>query len=67
MQVHQNYPLEKFNTFGIRAYAQFFSRFSSLEELRGILDENVYESRLILGGGSNILLTKDFEGFVLKK
>ncbi len=66
MQVHQNYPLEKFNTFGIRAYAQFFSRFSSLEELRGILDENVYESRLILGGGSNILLTKDFEGFVLK-
>lgn len=66
MQVHQNYPLEKFNTFGIRAYAHFFSRFSSLEELRGILDENVCESRLILGGGSNILLTKDFEGFVLK-
>lgn len=66
MQVHQNYPLQKYNTFKIAAKAKYFSKFSSAEELQELLDKKQAEPKLILGGGSNILLTKDFDGFVLK-
>ncbi|MEO6894217.1 MAG: UDP-N-acetylmuramate dehydrogenase [Ginsengibacter sp.] len=66
MQVHQNYSLQKFNTFGIKAQAKFFSTFSSPEELQELLNEKLTELKLVLGGGSNILFTNNFDGFVLK-
>ena len=66
MQVHQNYPLRKLNTFGINAFSKFFSSFSSAEELQELLKIQPGERRLILGGGSNILFTKNFDGFILK-
>jgi len=66
MQVHQNYPLQKYNTFRIEAFAKYFSKFSSAEELQEVLNQKVSETNLILGGGSNILVTKDFDGLVLK-
>ena len=66
MQVHTNYPLRKFNTFGINAHSKFFSKFSSKEELDELLTEKEIDTKLILGGGSNILFTKDFDGIVLK-
>ncbi len=70
MQFQQNYSLKNYNTFGIEVYAQYFSAFSSFEEL-DILFSN-YKSQttnhklLILGGGSNILFTKNYDGLVLK-
>jgi UDP-N-acetylmuramate dehydrogenase len=66
MQVHQNYSLRKFNTFGIEAIARFFSTFSSARELEDLLNIKEAEPKLILGGGSNILFTKNFDGLVLK-
>jgi UDP-N-acetylmuramate dehydrogenase len=66
MQVHQNYSLRKFNTFGIETIARFFSTFSSAGELQDLLNFKETESKLILGGGSNILFTKNFDGLVLK-
>lgn len=66
MQVHQNYPLQKYNTFRIAAYGKYFSIFSSADELAEVLKINTAETKLILGGGSNILFTKNFDGFVLK-
>lgn len=66
MQVHQNYPLRKLNTFGINVFSKFFSSFSSAEELQELLKIQPGEKRLILGGGSNILFTKNFDGFILK-
>ena len=64
--ISQNTSLKPFNTFGIDVKANRFSTFSSTEELNQILNENRNESLLILGGGSNLLLTKDFDGLVLK-
>ncbi len=64
--ISQNASLKPFNTFGIDVKANRFSTFSSTEELNQILKENKNESLLILGGGSNLLLTKDFDGLVLK-
>lgn len=67
MQVHQNFSLRPFNTFGIDAKARYFSSFNSLQELE-ILTTGAGKqfSQIILGGGSNILFTKDFDGYVFK-
>jgi UDP-N-acetylmuramate dehydrogenase len=65
MQIYRNYPLKKYNTFGIDAYTNYFADFKSLSDLEEAL--SVFHSPLlILGGGSNILFTKNFEGLVLK-
>ncbi len=68
MQVHQNYPLKKYNTFGIDVYAKYFAEFSSVYDLQMLFqsDRNPQQPTLILGGGSNILFTKNFDGLVLK-
>ena len=57
--------LKQYNTFGIDVKANLFDIFSTEEELKSQLN-NASEPVLILGGGSNILFTKDFEGTILK-
>lgn len=63
MNILQNISLKPYNTFGIDVTAKEFAVFRSAEELSELLSD---QNRLILGGGSNILLTKDFDGIVLK-
>ena len=63
--IQENISLKPFNTFGIEASTRYFGRFSSVEELNQILTSNKDKELLILGGGSNILLTKNFEGLTL--
>ena len=67
MQVYQNYSLKEYNTFGIAAIAKYFASFSSAEELEELLDtyKNI-PSKMVLGGGSNILFTRDYNGLVLQ-
>lgn len=65
MQVEKNISLKKYNSFGIEAYAAIFARFSNVEEAKDLLELNDGD-RMILGGGSNILFTKDFDGLVMK-
>lgn len=70
MQVHQNISLQQYNTFGIDVKAKLFADFSSLQKLQEILayarQLSPNTQKLILGGGSNLLFTKDVDGFVLK-
>jgi len=63
--IQENISLKPFNTFGIEAITRYFGRFSSVEELNQILTSNKDKELLILGGGSNILLTKNFDGLTL--
>lgn len=67
MQVHQNFSLKKYNTFRIDVYAKYFAEFSSVNGLQTLLEntKNI-SSRMILGGGSNVLFTKNFDGVILK-
>ena len=62
-----NYSLKNHNTFGIAVNAKFFSSFDSVIELKEILKTNLHQEEkfFILGSGSNILLTQDFDGFIL--
>jgi UDP-N-acetylmuramate dehydrogenase len=65
--MQNNISLKPYNTFGIDVNANRFSKFSSIDELISVLAQRKEEEPLlILGGGSNVLLTKSFEGLVLK-
>jgi UDP-N-acetylmuramate dehydrogenase len=68
MQILENFSLKKYNTFGMDVFAKYFSVFKSREELQTLLESfnEKYPTKLILGGGSNILLSKDVNGFVIK-
>ena len=61
----ENFSLQKLNTFGINVRAKQFAAFSSMDELGEILENKIY-NKLVLGGGSNILFTKNYDGLVLK-
>ena len=54
------------NTFGIDASAKRFSIIRDEKDITTVLDSNENEPVFILGGGSNILFTKDFDGLVIK-
>ena len=70
MQIQENFSLKRFNTFGIDAQARFFASFSDQNDLAALLTPDsrlpTHDSPLILGGGSNILLTGNINGWVLK-
>ncbi|HLP14310.1 MAG TPA: UDP-N-acetylmuramate dehydrogenase [Flavobacteriales bacterium] len=62
-----NKPLKSLNTFGIDAKAAQFAAFDSVNALVDLLKQVPANANLlILGGGSNLLFTRDFEGIVLK-
>ena len=65
--IKENYSLKNHNTFGIDVKAKYFATFNSEKELTKLLKSEIAQKELlfILGGGSNILLTKDFNGIVL--
>ncbi len=60
--------LRPFNTFGVDANAALYARIRSLEDLQRVLADRrvVGMPLLVLGGGSNVLFTQDFDGCVLK-
>lgn len=62
----ENASLKPFNTFGIDVNARYFTRFDSVSALKQILKDFQNLPLLVLGGGSNVLLTKHFDGLVLK-
>jgi UDP-N-acetylenolpyruvoylglucosamine reductase len=66
MQIQENISLKPYNTFGIDAIARQFAAFESRDELEILLDDHSSKSNFILGGGSNILFTKNIDGLVLK-
>lgn len=65
MKILKNQSLKKYNTFGIEVITKEFASFESVAELINILD-NTSSPLIILGGGSNILFTRNFEGLALK-
>jgi UDP-N-acetylmuramate dehydrogenase len=66
MQIHENFSLLPYNTFRIDVKARYFSAFSNIDELSELIGQKSRLTTLILGGGSNILFTKDYAGVVLK-
>jgi len=68
MKLLQNYSLKNLNTFGVDVSSKYFAEIFSELEIEELFNDNLIKSqkKLILGGGSNILFTKDFEGMIIK-
>lgn len=63
----ENFSLRSFNTFGLDCKTRYYQAFGSVEELQALLqDEKVKAGPLlVLGGGSNLLLTQNYPGVIL--
>jgi UDP-N-acetylmuramate dehydrogenase len=63
-----NYSLQHLNTFGIAALARQYLDITSLDQLAAVFADPALSAlpRLVLGGGSNLLFTRDFDGLVLR-
>ncbi len=68
MEFLEDYPLQNLNTFGLPARGRFFCRAESVDDLREALAfaEARKHPILLLGGGSNVVLTRDFPGLVVR-
>ncbi|MFP3833266.1 UDP-N-acetylmuramate dehydrogenase [Chryseobacterium sp. SIMBA_028] len=66
--MQENFSLKPYNTFGVDAKSKYFIEINNIEELKDALSFSRAQSLplLLLGGGSNILLTKDFDGLAIK-
>lgn len=67
MLIHWNKSLKTYNTFGIDARAKMLTSVESIEDLQRVLRQPKLkdELKMVVGGGSNILLTQDFPGLVI--
>jgi UDP-N-acetylmuramate dehydrogenase len=68
MNILENISLKPLNTFGIDSKARFFVEVKSEDELLQLLQQPSFRQHkhLILGGGSNLLFTSDFDGLVIR-
>jgi UDP-N-acetylmuramate dehydrogenase len=68
LQIQQNVSLKNFNTFGVEAKATFFAEINNPDELVELFMDPKWQqtSRLVIGGGSNLLLITDFDGLVIR-
>jgi len=67
MRIFENFSLKSHNTFGVEVSADYFVDIESERDLQELFSDErwINSPRLILGGGSNMLFTKDFEGLVI--
>jgi UDP-N-acetylmuramate dehydrogenase len=68
LQIQENVSLKNFNTFGVEANARYFVEICNKEELTELFMDSQWKQmdRLVLGGGSNMLLLNDFGGLVIR-
>jgi UDP-N-acetylmuramate dehydrogenase len=67
MHIQSNFPLRLYNTFGLESTARFFVEVTSVTELEEILTNPEWKKtpKFILGGGSNVLFTRDIDALVI--
>jgi UDP-N-acetylmuramate dehydrogenase len=67
ISIQENVSLKSYNTFGIDAKAKYFCDIKSIDDLISLVQSEFIKKErfLILGGGSNVLFRKDFDGLVV--
>ncbi len=68
MHIQENHPLKKHNTFGIDGKARYFIEITSAQAFVELLHHPIFRENqhLIVGEGSNILFTRDFDGLIIQ-
>ncbi|MCE9585562.1 UDP-N-acetylmuramate dehydrogenase [Candidatus Nomurabacteria bacterium] len=67
MKILKDFNLKDLNTFGVFVKSKLFFIIENENDLKNILNSEEFKKNniLFLGGGSNILFTKDFDGLVI--
>jgi UDP-N-acetylmuramate dehydrogenase len=67
IKIQRNFCLDRYNTFRISVMAENFIEVHSIDDIEKLMQSVIFKtnSHFILGGGSNILFTKDYEGLVI--
>lgn len=65
MQLEANKSIQALNTFGLDVMARQYAAFRNVDELITALAASSNDKRCILGGGSNVLFTQDYDGVLL--
>lgn len=65
MHIQYNISLKEYNTFGIDVMASHFVSVDSVSDLISVIKQKDFPNKLILGGGSNVLLTKNVDALVV--
>lgn len=68
MKIKHNISLRPYNTFGVEAYAGQLIELENRQEVTGYFSSanRIPDKLLILGAGSNILFTRDFQGVIIR-
>ncbi len=68
MKIIKDKSLKSYNSFGLNVKAGYFTEILSQDDLQRLFKNEIYKQNqvLFLGGGSNILFTKDFDGLIVK-
>jgi UDP-N-acetylmuramate dehydrogenase len=67
IQIKENFSLKEYNTLGIDVKSRYFVRTKNIDELKYVLgNHKECFPFYIMGGGSNILFTKDFNGIIIQ-
>lgn len=64
MHIDKHKSLKSFNTFGIDCKARYFVSIASVPQLKEALSQEIHPSLFVLGGGSNMLFTRDIDALV---
>ncbi len=68
MIIQENFSLKQYNTFHFDVKTKYFSAPQNTNQLTELINDNIVDKAdiLILGGGSNILFSKDYQGLIIK-
>ncbi|RDC57315.1 UDP-N-acetylmuramate dehydrogenase [Pedobacter chinensis] len=68
LQIRENISLKPHNSFGIDVKATYFAEIFTENDLKELFQNHLVKSQkiLIIGGGSNVLFTEDYDGLIIK-
>jgi len=68
MKIIENKSLKELNTFGVTAIAKYYYEVINIEDMLELSQSDIFnkERKMLLGGGSNVLFTSDFDGLIIK-
>ena len=68
MQIFENYSLKEENSFGIEVHSRYLVKLQDISDAKELLKSNLWQDhkKLILGGGNNILFSKNYDGLIIQ-
>lgn len=64
--IQKNFSLKNYNTFGINVFASSFIEYTNINTLNELFINEAFNSTFfVLGGGSNVLFTNNFNGLII--